>query len=159
MAYKCLSPLYSLSFYSCDKISHRAKVLLLMKLNLFIFPLIDYDLLSDLRTLCLDCFPKDILIFLYIYILHLSSELTFNSFLCKVWDLVQASILWPPCPVTPTAFGTMHFSPIELLLYLCQNSVGRDFLDGPVVKNLPANAGRDTGSIPGPGRSHMPRAN
>ena len=31
---------------------------------------------------------------------------------------------------------------------------GRDFPDGAVVKNLPANAG-DTGSSPGPGRSHM----
>ena len=30
-----------------------------------------------------------------------------------------------------------------------------DFPGGAVVKNLPANAG-DTGSIPGPGRSHMP---
>ena len=31
-----------------------------------------------------------------------------------------------------------------------------DFPGGAVVKNLPANAG-DTGSSPGPGRSHMPR--
>ena len=30
----------------------------------------------------------------------------------------------------------------------------RDFPGGAVVKNLPANAG-DTGSSPGPGRSHM----
>ena len=30
----------------------------------------------------------------------------------------------------------------------------RDFPGGTVVKNPPANAG-DTGSIPGPGRSHM----
>ena len=30
-----------------------------------------------------------------------------------------------------------------------------DFPGGLVIKNLPANAG-DTGSIPGPGRSHMP---
>ena len=29
---------------------------------------------------------------------------------------------------------------------------------GAVVKNLPANAG-DTGSSPGPGRSHMPWSN
>ena len=36
--------------------------------------------------------------------------------------------------------------------------VGRDFPGGAVVKNLPANAG-DTGSSPGPGRSHMPRSN
>ena len=31
-----------------------------------------------------------------------------------------------------------------------------DLSDGPVVKNLPANA-RDTGSIPGLGRFHMPK--
>ena len=34
----------------------------------------------------------------------------------------------------------------------------QDFPGGTVVKNPPANAG-DTGSIPGPGRSHMPRSN
>ena len=34
----------------------------------------------------------------------------------------------------------------------------RNFPGGAVVKNLPANAG-DTGSSPGPGRSHMPRSN
>ena len=34
----------------------------------------------------------------------------------------------------------------------------RGFPGGTVVKNPPANAG-DTGSIPGPGRSHMPRNN
>ena len=34
----------------------------------------------------------------------------------------------------------------------------RDFPGGAVVKNLPASAG-DTGSSPGPGRSHMPRSN
>ena len=33
-----------------------------------------------------------------------------------------------------------------------------DFPGGTVVKNLPANAG-DTGSIPSPGRSHMPQSN
>ncbi|KAJ8790001.1 hypothetical protein J1605_004753 [Eschrichtius robustus] len=34
----------------------------------------------------------------------------------------------------------------------------RDFPGGVVVKNPPANAG-DRGSIPGPGRSHVPRSN
>ena len=34
----------------------------------------------------------------------------------------------------------------------------RDFPGGAVVENPPANAG-DTGSSPGPGRSHMPRSN
>ena len=33
----------------------------------------------------------------------------------------------------------------------------RDFPGGPVVGNLSANAG-DTGSIPGPGGSHMPQS-
>ena len=32
-----------------------------------------------------------------------------------------------------------------------------DFPGGAVVKNLPASAG-DTGSSPGPGRSHMPQS-
>ena len=34
---------------------------------------------------------------------------------------------------------------------------GWDFPGGAVVKNLPASAG-DTGSSPGPGRSHMPQS-
>ena len=34
---------------------------------------------------------------------------------------------------------------------------GWTFPGGTVVKNPPANAG-DTGSIPGPGRSHVPRS-
>ena len=33
----------------------------------------------------------------------------------------------------------------------------KDFPGGAVVKNPPTNAG-DTGSIPGPGRPHMPRS-
>jgi len=33
-----------------------------------------------------------------------------------------------------------------------------DFPGGPVVKDLPAKVG-DTGSIPGPGRSHIPWGN
>ena len=36
-----------------------------------------------------------------------------------------------------------------------KNRQESDFPGGTVVKNLPANAG-DTGSSPGPGRSHMP---
>ena len=34
----------------------------------------------------------------------------------------------------------------------------RDFPGDAVVKNLPASA-EDMGSIPGPGRSHMPQSN
>ena len=34
----------------------------------------------------------------------------------------------------------------------------RGYPGGAVVENLPANAG-DTGSSPGPGRSHMPQSN
>ena len=42
--------------------------------------------------------------------------------------------------------------------FLDQESREEDFPGGTVVKNLPASAG-DTGSSPGPGRSHMPRSN
>ena len=36
--------------------------------------------------------------------------------------------------------------------------IAAGFPGGAVVKNLPANAGH-TGSIPGPGRSHVPQSN
>ena len=39
-----------------------------------------------------------------------------------------------------------------------KNSYKWDFPDGTADRNLPANAG-DTGSISGPGRSHMPQSN
>ena len=39
---------------------------------------------------------------------------------------------------------------------LSQDHTARDFPGGPVVKNPPASTG-DTGSIPGPGRSHIPQ--
>ena len=41
---------------------------------------------------------------------------------------------------------------------LNQESTDVDFPGGAVIKNPPANAG-DMGSIPGPGRSHMPQSN
>ena len=47
---------------------------------------------------------------------------------------------------------------IYMLLINILNKMSRDFPGGAVVKNLPANAG-DTGSSPGPGRSHMPWSN
>ena len=43
-------------------------------------------------------------------------------------------------------------------LYIDEKSPLWDFPGDAVVKNPPANAG-DTGSSPGPGRSHMPRSN
>ena len=42
--------------------------------------------------------------------------------------------------------------------HVCQEGKKEDFPGGPVVKNPSANAG-DMGSIPGPGRSHMPQDN
>ena len=45
-----------------------------------------------------------------------------------------------------------------LMSSLQEVALSRDFPSGPVVKNVPVNAG-DTGLIPGPGRSHIPRGN
>ena len=48
-----------------------------------------------------------------------------------------------------------------LSVFILQPQLNRriqDFPGGPVVKNPPAKAG-DMGSIPGPGRLHMPRGN
>ena len=46
----------------------------------------------------------------------------------------------------------------ELELKYLTKIVYKGFHGGTVVKNLPANAG-DTGSSPGPGRSHVPQSN
>ena len=59
---------------------------------------------------------------------------------------------------------TLISGPIDATLDLQKEKrerAKRDYLGfsgGTVVKNPPANAG-DTGSSPGPGRSHMPRSN
>ena len=47
---------------------------------------------------------------------------------------------------------------IIILSEVSQKEKDRDFPSGAVAKNPPANAG-DMGSIPGPGRSHVPRSN
>ena len=49
-----------------------------------------------------------------------------------------------------------HLNLLELSTW--KETASGDFPGGAVVKNLPANAG-DTGSIPGPGRSHMLQSN
>ena len=47
---------------------------------------------------------------------------------------------------------------LQTSYYMIINTEIQGFPGGSVVKNLPAKA-RDTGSIPGPGRSHIPRSN
>ena len=49
--------------------------------------------------------------------------------------------------------GAQLFHPTQML-----SESFKGFPGGAVVKSPPANAG-DTGSSPGPGRSHMPRSN
>ena len=46
----------------------------------------------------------------------------------------------------------------EDVVHIYSGILLRDFPGGAVVKNPPANAG-DTGSSPGPGRSHMSQNN
>ena len=48
-----------------------------------------------------------------------------------------------------------HLTPVRMAIV---KKTREGFPGGTVVKNLPANAG-DTGSSPGPGRSHMPWSN
>ena len=47
---------------------------------------------------------------------------------------------------------------LPIVYSLFKSSKKGGFPGGAVVESLPANAG-DTGSSPGPGRSHMPRSN
>ena len=60
-------------------------------------------------------------------------------------------ILCHPLLLLPSIFPSMLFASGGH----CSTLKRKDFLGGPVVKKLPANAG-DTGSIPPPGRYHMP---
>ena len=53
---------------------------------------------------------------------------------------------------------SMLYTPKIFNTQLLKNKKGQGFPGGTVVKNPPANAG-DTGSSPGPGRSHMPWSN
>ena len=53
---------------------------------------------------------------------------------------------------------TMRYHLTRVRMAIIKKSTSKDFPGGAVVKNPPANAG-DTSSIPGPGRSHMPRSN
>ena len=61
------------------------------------------------------------------------------------WECIEADL--------PAALGGG-----KKLTLLRQQMTNEDFAGGPVVKNPPANSG-DTGSIPGPGRFHMPQGN
>ena len=54
--------------------------------------------------------------------------------------------------------NSLHFPSGSVSFLSAIKKEAGDFPGGAVVKNLPANAG-DTGSSPGPGRSHMPRSN
>ena len=55
-------------------------------------------------------------------------------------------------------WGTQESKPFFSKWIWHQNHLDWDFPGGTVIKNPPANAG-DTGSSPGPGRSHMPWSN
>ena len=52
----------------------------------------------------------------------------------------------------------IHIHTYTYILIFLSRIKSRDFPGGAVVKNPPANAG-DTGSSPGPGRSHMLHSN
>ena len=52
----------------------------------------------------------------------------------------------------------MNIQDLPYLHYIYIYIVSQGFPGGPVVKNPSTNA-RDTGSIPGLGRSHMPESN
>ena len=56
------------------------------------------------------------------------------------------------------SFDGTRKTPKFFYIFETQKYNVRDFPGGAVVKNPPANAG-DTGSIPGPERSHMPQSN
>ena len=77
-------------------------------------------------------------------------ESVFKGYKVLVWE--DEIVLVIDCGCTTT---WMYLLPVNCML---KNGSDEGFPGGTVVKNPPANAG-DTGSSPGPGRSHMPRSN
>ena len=69
--------------------------------------------------------------------------------------LLQATLQWTSLELYLCAYPYLLLFKIEVEL-INNIILVLDFSGGPVVKNLPANAG-DIGSIPGPVRFHMLR--
>ena len=100
-------------------------------------------------------FPRSIIFLFHMYVLILLKQ-CFSSFSVHqnhltqdAWGAVQESafLTSPQMQLLPPGQGPYIKNPTAL-----------GFPGGAVVKNLPANAG-DTGSSPGPGRSHRPWSN
>ena len=73
--------------------------------------------------------------------------------------LTPSQVLWILLPELSSKSRMLnHVQVLPIHKNLKKNKKLLLFPGGTVVKNLPANAG-DTGSSPGPGRSHMPRSN
>ena len=86
---------------------------------------------------------------LVIYALHLGQCLTHRKHFSSSFRINETRF--------STAFRAFALAVPFLQLFAVEKSRW-DFPGGAVVKNLPASTG-DTGSSPGPGRSHVPRSN
>ena len=86
-----------------------------------------------------------------------------NSSAITVWGIYPTEILAQVGKTTHTRIFTavitnnrdLENDYIQMMTDDVASGVRQAFPGGPVVKNPPAKAG-DTGSIPGPRRSHMP---
>ena len=95
------------------------------------------------------------------HILNIGSPAAFTYHVSShVINCSQMAVLMPSVSAVPARIslvdghlGSIFQLPITINTTMTKNF--RDFPGGTVVKNPPANAG-DTGSSPGPGRSHMP---
>ena len=79
------------------------------------------------------------------------------------WAVTTATLAWAFI-ILDDLVVRIHFliykvkDHISLIVSFCfLQKITQGFPGGAVVKNLPASAG-DTGSSPGPGRSHMPQS-
>ena len=105
------------------------------------------SLSSILPHMSISLCPTTVIIMVIKYVLIAGREsLFYHSF------LVPQEISWLFWHLA----GTHEFYKISCVK-LHKRLLG-EFPSGPVDKNLPANAG-DMGSIPGPGRFHMPQSN
>ena len=84
----------------------------------------------------------------------------FRSSISRFSKLQPVDQIWPAAYFYTSYELRMIFTFLRVVKKkkTIKNIPQRDFPGGTMVKNLPANAG-DTGSSPGPGRSHMLQSN
>ena len=97
-----------------------------------------------------------IFVYVCIYTIYINSTVYYYIFRLYVLTHSRLSVVLESIHIFVTFSKVLQA--LVILFFLVIKVMLQGFPGGAVAKNLPAHAG-DTGSSPGPGRSHMPWSN